>query len=255
MSEALDKILKARGLTTTQEYDKIMNSQEFIPTGYPDLDILIQSDGLGGIPRSKITEIAGAFASGKSRFVKDICLRPDLKALYIDAENSLPTPEYNHLRQHCDIMFENQLENIWGVVNDALGQELYDIIVIDSLASCVTQAERDDDNSISMNASLGKAKLMSAWIRKMIPLLTGSGTAVVFVNHLATEIGTRYTNYTTPGGSAVKYYSNLRLYFKSLKGGYDAKNSTQGIEVTLEKSKSSPKGTKCNIVLNLVPPT
>ncbi|MDO5452080.1 MAG: hypothetical protein Q4F56_03260, partial [Candidatus Saccharibacteria bacterium] len=96
---SLNEILKQRGLMSLDDYDKIMQNQSFISTGYKEIDELICPDG-GGFPRGCLSEICGMSRCGKSRFMRDICLRPDVKALYIDTENALSTKEYNWMKDH-----------------------------------------------------------------------------------------------------------------------------------------------------------
>ena len=154
---SLNDILKQRGLMSLKEYDALMQNQSFISTGFREIDIIICQDS-GGFPIGCLSEICCMSRCGKSRFMRDICMRPELKALYIDTENSLSTKEYNHLKENgVDVIAEQLLENIWGVVNDAIDEDLYDIIVVDSVGATDTQAERDDDNTLSMSTSVQRA--------------------------------------------------------------------------------------------------
>lgn len=250
---SLNKILKARGLVSMEEYAAMVNRKTFISTGYPDLDEAIHPvtedcPTGGGIPTGCITEIFGMSATGKSRFIKDICLRPDIRALYIDTENSLAADELNYMLEHCDVISENLLENIWGITDDVLDENMYDIIVVDSLAACTTNAEIDEDNNVSMSSNMSKAKLTSVWLRKMIAKLRTSNTAFVFINHKKISPGV-VKAVVTPGGEAVKFYSSLRLDFVAPTS--KLKGSTQGVEVKIAKSRFSEKNTKINIKLQL----
>lgn len=252
---SLDKILKSRGLITLSEYGDLINNKTYISTGYPELDEAIHPitedcPSGGGIPTGCITEIFGAPASGKSRFVKDICMRDDIKALYIDTENSLAADEYNILSQHCDVISENLLESIWGVTEDCIAEGLYNLIVVDSLAACTTNAEIDDDNNISMATNMSKAKLSSVWLRKMLNTIRGTDTAFVFVNHKKISPGV-VKSVVTPGGEAVKFYSSLRLDFSSPNS--KLKGDVQGVEVKIVKSRFSQKNQKVPIKINLNP--
>ena len=84
---SLNTILKQRGLMSQKDYDAMMQNQSFISTGFPEIDEIICPEG-GGFPRGCLSEICGMSRCGKSRFVRDICMRPEVKALYIDTENS-----------------------------------------------------------------------------------------------------------------------------------------------------------------------
>ena len=246
----LDAILKNRGLQTMEEYEKLINNRTFISTGYDELDTLIQQDG-GGIPRNCITEVYGMSSVGKSRFCKNIAVRPGIHALYIDTENSLPADEFHFLREHgVDCLSENVIESIWGVVNDVLDAEddHYDLIIVDSLAALVSNDELAADNEQTMSTRLAQAKAMTQWMKQLIRKLNGSDTAFIFVNHKKIAPGP-VPIINTPGGASPKYYSSLRLDFKANKK--DIKGTVQKLEVEIAKSRFSSKNTTIKIPLEL----
>lgn len=245
---SLDDILKNRGLLTMAEYEELIKNRTFISTGYEELDNLIQEGG-GGIPRNCITEIYGMSATGKSRFCKNIAIRPDIKTLYIDTENSLPADEFRFLKEHgVDCVSENVIENIWGIVNDVLEKEHYDLIIVDSLAAMVSTAELAADNEQTMSTQLAQAKAMTQWMKQLVRKLNGSNTAFVFVNHKKIAPGFAPV-VNTPGGASPKYYSSLRLDFKANKR--DIKGTVQKLEVEIAKSRFSSRNTSVKIPLEL----
>lgn len=247
---SLDDILKGRGLQTMAEYEELISNRTFISTGYDELDNLIQEGG-GGIPRNCITEVYGMSSVGKSRFCKNIAVRSDVKALYIDTENSLPADEFRFLREHgVDCISENVIETIWGIVNDVLDakDDGYDLIIVDSLAALVSNDELAADNEQTMSTRLAQAKAMTSWMKQLIRKLNGSNTAFVFVNHKKIAPGP-VPIVNTPGGASPKYYSSLRLDFKANKK--DIKGTVQKLEVEIAKSRFSSKNTSIKIPLEL----
>lgn len=247
---SLDDILKNRGLMTMAEYEELINNRTFISTGYPELDNLIQEGG-GGIPRNCITEVYGMSSVGKSRFCKNIAVRPDIKTLYIDTENSLPADEFRFLSSHgVDCISENVIETIWGIVNDVLDAKdaSYDLIIVDSLAALVSNDELAADNEQTMSTRLAQAKAMTSWMKQLIRKLNGSNTAFIFVNHKKIAPGA-VPIVNTPGGASPKYYSSLRLDFKANKK--DIKGTVQKLEVEIAKSRFSSKNTSIKIPLEL----
>lgn len=248
---SLNAILKNRGMMTLEEYEDIINNRTFISTGFPELDSLIQAEPQGGIPRNGITEVYGMSAVGKSRFVKNICAQPNIKALYIDTENSLPAEELKWLKTHgVDCISENVIESIWGVTSDVLDDPdtHYDLIVVDSLAALVSNVELAADNEQTMSTALAQAKSMTMWMKQLIRKLNGSNTAFIFVNHKKISPGVVHT-VNTPGGASPKFYSSLRLDFKANKK--DLKGSVQKVEVEIAKSRFSSKNTSVKIPLEL----
>lgn len=247
---ALDDILKNRGLLTMAEYEALIEKRTFIPTGFDDLDNLIQEGG-GGIPRNCITEVYGMSSVGKSRFCKNIAIRDGLRALYIDTENSLPADELKFLKKHgVDCISENVIENIWGIVNDVLDDQddHYDLIIVDSLAAMVSNVELAAENEQTMSTQLAQAKAMTQWMKQLVRKLNGSNTAFIFVNHKKIAPGP-VPIVNTPGGASPKYYSSLRLDFKANKK--DIKGTVQKLEVEIAKSRFSSKNTTIKIPLEL----
>lgn len=247
---SLDDILRGRGLQTMAEYEELISNRTFIPTGYDELDNLIQEGG-GGIPRNCITEVYGMSSVGKSRFCKNIAVRPGIKALYIDTENSLPADEFRFLREHgVDCISENVIETIWGITNDVLDakDDGYDLIIVDSLAALVSNDELAADNEQTMSTRLAQAKAMTSWMKQLIRKLNGSNTAFIFVNHKKIAPGP-VPIVNTPGGASPKYYSSLRLDFKANKK--DIKGTVQKLEVEIAKSRFSSKNTSIKIPLEL----
>lgn len=246
---SLDAILRNRGMMTLKEYEELIENRTFISTGFKELDDLIQTP-TGGIPRNCITEIYGMSAVGKSRFCKNICARPEIRALYIDTENSLPAEELRWLKDHgVDCISENVIESIWGVVSDVLDDdEHYDLIVVDSLAAMVSNVELAADNDQTMSTQLAQAKAMTMWMKQLIRKLNGSNTAFIFVNHKKISPGV-VKSANTPGGASPKFYSSLRLDFKASKK--DVKGSKQRVEVEIAKSRFSSRNTSVKIWLEL----
>lgn len=248
---SLNDILKQRGLMSLKEYDALMQNQSFISTGYREIDNIICPDS-GGFPRGCLSEICGMSRCGKSRFMRDICMRPELKALYIDTENSLSTKEYNWLKKNgVDVIAEQLLENIWGVVNDAIDEELYDIIVVDSVGATDTQAERDDDNTLSMSTNVQRAKIMSKWLRGLNSHLMGKKTALVFVNHLKEAVGTFGSNFAKPCGKSIDFHSMVQL--RCAGGDSSIRGSKKDFKVTCTKTRYNIVGQNANIRIDLDP--
>jgi recombination protein RecA len=85
-----------------------------------------------------------------------------------------------------------------------------DIIVVDSVAALVPQAEIEGEMG---DAHVGlQARLMSQALRKLASAIAKSGTAVVFINQLREKVGIFFGNpEVTPGGRALKFYSSVRV--------------------------------------------
>lgn len=57
-----------------------------------------------------------------------------------------------------------------------------------------------------------QARMMSQGLRKLTPILSKTGTTVVFINQLRQKIGVMFGNpEVTTGGTALKFYASQRL--------------------------------------------
>ena len=88
--------------------------------------------------------------------------------------------------------------------------EAINIVVIDSVAALVPQAEIEGEMGDS-HVGL-QARLMSQALRKLSGTINKTNTIVIFINQLREKVGVMFGNpETTPGGRALKFYSTIRL--------------------------------------------
>ncbi len=186
---------------------------EIIPSGSLALDLAL---GVGGIPRGRITEIFGPEASGKTTLGQHIIAEAQRRggvAAYIDVEHALD-PDY---AGRCGVNIDDMLisqpdtgEQALEITEALVRSGAVDIIVIDSVAALVPQAEIEGEMG---DAHVGlQARLMSQALRKLASAIAKSGTAVVFINQLREKVGIFFGNpEVTPGGRALKFYSSVRV--------------------------------------------
>ena len=127
----LDKFEKAR-LTQTKDF-----TIDSIPTSYTQLDEIL---GVGGIPRGKIIEIAGAPGVGKSALILDIITKAQEKELnvaYFDLDRGF-SKEFAILRDvKCDdllIFRPPENKSIPAALNKMIAMNLVDVVVFDSIS-------------------------------------------------------------------------------------------------------------------------
>ena len=118
--------------------------------------------------------------------------------------------------------------------------EAVDLIVIDSVAALVPQAEIDGEMGDS-HVGL-QARLMSQALRKLSGTMNKSKTTCIFINQLREKVGIMFGNpETTPGGRALKFYSSVRLDIRKgeqIKSGDTVVGNKVNIKVV--KNKVSP---------------
>ncbi len=200
---------------------------EAIPSGSLALDLAL---GVGGIPKSRITEIFGPESSGKTTLAQHIIAESQKRGglvAYIDAEHALD-PSY---AASCGVNVEELLisqpdtgEQALEICEALVRSSAVDAIVIDSVAALVPRAEIEGDMG---EPQVGlQARLMSQALRKLAAAIGRSGTAVIFINQLREKVGVIFGNpEVTPGGRALKFYSSVRIELRrveTIKQGSEA---------------------------------
>jgi recombination protein RecA len=203
-----------------------MAQVEAIPSGSLSLDLAL---GIGGIPRGRISEIFGPESSGKTTLGQHVIAEAQKRggiAAYIDVEHALD-PTY---ASRCGVNVEDMLisqpdtgEQALEITEALVRSGAVDIIVVDSVAALVSQAEIEGEMGDTHVAL--QARLMSQALRKLAAAIGKTGTAVVFINQLREKVGIVFGNpEVTPGGRALKFYSSVRIDLRradTIKQGND----------------------------------
>ena len=216
---------------------------DVVPSGSLSLDIAL---GVGGYPKGRIIEIYGPESSGKTTFALHAIAEVQKtggRAAFIDAEHSLDPVYAGNLGVNIDELLLSQPdtgEQALEICDALVKSEAVSIIVIDSVAALVPQAEIDGEMGDS-HVGL-QARLMSQALRKLSGSINKTNTIVIFINQLREKVGVMFGNpETTPGGKALKYYSSVRLDIRrgeQIKNGTDVIGNKTNIKVV--KNKVAP---------------
>ncbi|HIC96093.1 TPA: recombinase RecA [Candidatus Bipolaricaulota bacterium] len=192
---------------------------ETIPTGSLALDIAL---GVGGVPRGRIVEVFGPEAGGKTTLALHMIAEAQKMggtAAFIDAEHALD-PSYCRAigvdLDHLLLSQPNSGEQALEITEHLVRSGAVDIIVIDSVAALVPEAEI---SGAMGEAQVGlQARLMSQAMRKLAGAISQSKSTVVFVNQIRSLIsGTQWgPQTTTTGGLALKFYTSVRMEIKRI---------------------------------------
>lgn len=188
-----------------------------ISTGSLALDA---ATGIGGMPRGRIIEVFGPYSSGKSSLALATVAEAQkvgLIAGYIDVENAVDKRyaaalgvDVNKLMFSQPPSGEKAFDYALDMVKSGLG-----IVVIDSVANLVPQAEIDGD--MDDHQMMAQAKMINKGLRKLSSPVAQSGAAFVFINQLRDNIGATQwmPQDKTPGGRALPYYASMRFNVKA----------------------------------------
>ena len=207
------------------------------------LDIAL---GVGGFPVGRIIEIFGPESSGKTTIALQAIAEVQKKggrAAFIDAEHALDPIYARNLGVNINDLLLSQPdtgEQALEICDALVKSEAVDLIVIDSVAALVPQAEIDGEMGDS-HVGL-QARLMSQALRKLSGNMNKSKTTCIFINQLREKVGVMFGNpETTPGGRALKFYSSVRLDIRKgeqIKSGDTVVGNKVNIKVV--KNKVSP---------------
>ena len=186
---------------------------DVVSTGSIALDVAL---GVGGYPKGRIIEIYGPESSGKTTFALHAIAEVQKqggRAAFIDAEHALDPVYAKNLGVDINELLLSQPdtgEQALEICEALVRSEAMSIIVIDSVAALVPQAEIEGEMGDS-HVGL-QARLMSQALRKLSGAINKTNTICIFINQLREKVGVMFGNpETTPGGRALKFYSSVRL--------------------------------------------
>lgn len=215
---------------------------ELIPSGALSLDIALG----GGYPKGRILEIYGPESSGKTTLTLHAIAevqRSGGTAAFIDAEHALDPSYARKVGVDTDNLLVSQPDNgeqALEICETLVRSNAVDLIVVDSVAALVPQAEIEGDMG---DSHMGlQARLMSQALRKLTGIINKSKATVIFINQIRMKIGVMFGNpETTTGGNALKFYASARLDIRrtgQIKIGEDIIGNRTKVKIV--KNKIAP---------------
>lgn len=244
LQEALKKIEKEFGKGSIMRLgDEIDKKIEVISSGSIALDKAL---GVGGYPKGRIVEIYGPESSGKTTFALHAIANAQKNggyAAFIDAEHALDPVYAKNLGVDIENLILSQPDNgeqALDIAEALIKSGSVDILVVDSVAALVPEAELNGDMGDS-HVGL-HARLMSQAMRKLAGIINKTNCVAIFINQIREKVGVMFGNpETTTGGRALKFYSTVRLDIRkgeAIKDGTNILGNKTTIKVV--KNKVAP---------------
>lgn len=209
--------------------------------------------GVGGYPKGRIIEIYGPESSGKTTLALTAIAEVQKaggKCAFIDAEQSIDPTYAKNLGVNIDELILSQPdsgEQALSIVEMLAKSNTFSLIVVDSVAALVPQAEVDglmEDSQIGL-----LARLMSKALRKITAVINKGNCTVIFINQLREKVGVVYGNpEVTTGGRALKFYSTVRIDIRRIEAIKDGVNVIgNSVNVKVVKNKVAPPFKCCKL--------
>ncbi len=208
--------------------DTPVTDVEVVPTGSIGLDRAL---GIGGFPRGRIIEIFGKEMTAKTTLAFHVIAnaqKAGIRCAFIDAEHALDLKYAQRIGVDTKELLVSQPmsgEEGLNIAEMLVISEEVGFIVIDSVAALVPQKEVDGEVGIQLPGI--QARMMSQACRKLVALVATHNCSVIFINQTRMKIGVIFGNpEVTPGGTALKFYSTIRIDMKN-KGKIKDKDGVQ----------------------------
>lgn len=251
LNEALKQIEKQYGKGSIMKLgDRANVDIDAISTGSLSIDHCL---GVGGLPRGRIIEIYGPESSGKTTLALQAiaeCQKKGGKAAFIDAEHAIDPRYAKALGVDIDELILSQPdcgEQALEIAEVLIRSGAIELIVVDSVAALVPQAELDGemgDSNIGLHA-----RLMSKAMRKLAGAMNANNCTTIFINQLREKVGVMFGNpETTTGGRALKFYASIRMEVRkseAIKNGSEVVGNKVNVKVS--KNKVAPPFKSCQV--------
>jgi len=203
----------------------------YVDTGSYIFNALVSGSLYGGIPKNKITAIAGESATGKTFFVLGVCKafledNPDGSVVFFESESAI-TKEMIESRgidsARMVILpvttvqeFRYQSLAVLDAYEDT-GEGKPLLLCLDSLGMLSTTKEIEDTEAGKETKDMTRSQIVKATFRVLTLKLGKLGVPMIMTNHTYDVIGSMFPQKEMGGGSGLKYAASTIIYLSKKK--------------------------------------
>lgn len=228
----------------------------------------------GGFPKGKMVELYGPPRSGKTSIAlatAAAALKRKERIAFVDLERALDLIEgeeqkkrekgeepqldriswlrrngINPMDENFDILDPDSGEEMFEILEDIIAHDLYDLVIVDSVAAIVTEAELESDIRTSHYGAV--ARLLSVGLKRLQRRYKrpkgqpSADTIIVWINQVRDIIGGMVAGKKSTGGNALEHYVSTRLMIQRIGEKKEGEDMITRSRVRVMKSRFSPPG-------------
>ena len=205
----------------------------FVDTGSYIFNALLSGSLYGGLPKNKITAIAGESATGKTYFALGMCKQflednPEAAVIYFESESAISKDmiEDRGIDSNRIVIvpvvtvqeFRNQAINILDKYLETDESERPPMMMcLDSLGMLSTTKEIEDTAEGKETRDMTRAQVVKGAFRVLTLKLGRAGVPMIVTNHTYDVIGSMFPQKEMGGGSGLKYAASSIIYLSKKK--------------------------------------
>ena len=205
----------------------------FVDTGSYIFNALLSGSLYGGLPKNKITAIAGESATGKTYFALGMCKQflednPEAAVIYFESESAISKEmiEDRGIDSNRIVIvpvvtvqeFRNQAINILDKYLETDESERPPMMMcLDSLGMLSTTKEIEDTAEGKETRDMTRAQVVKGAFRVLTLKLGRAGVPMIVTNHTYDVIGSMFPQKEMGGGSGLKYAASSIIYLSKKK--------------------------------------
>ena len=205
----------------------------FVDTGSYVFNALLSGSLYGGLPKNKITAIAGESATGKTYFALGMCKQflddnPEAAVIYFESESAISKEmiEDRGIDSNRIVIvpvvtvqeFRNQAINILDKYLETPEDKRPPMAMcLDSLGMLSTTKEIEDTAEGKETRDMTRAQVVKGAFRVLTLKLGRAGVPMIVTNHTYDVIGSMFPQKEMGGGSGLKYAASSIIYLSKKK--------------------------------------